>query len=419
MLFAFLLVLWATSAHGQRIRIPTWSPDRPDAAALGTTLTGDVARSVERLATIERASFDEPAPTEQPAPAASDLDINFELPDEPRVASRSGPATLDMSALGIADGFVGQGAMIGNCPTCPPRPRRFGLFAAGLFLRPGGANVVYAIEQTGCDPVLSSPTGQVGTTSLDRQGGLRVGGSIFLPSGAEIVGTYTWLTNDTQSSIEAQPGTVLASQVTHPSQASCDTNSLSALADQEIKQHLIDLDYRVPFCFDCATEVRYLAGIRYARFDQQFSAQQLTGVTSGLATVGTDITFDGLGFRLGLEGERRSPYWGMFIYARGVANFLSGEFNARYTQVNQFGGAVPIALNYDDYRIIGLLETELGVGWRSPGGRWRLSAGYQINAWTNMLTTSDYLRGVRAGDVDDLGETLTFDGLVAQVEWRR
>lgn len=397
-----ILASVATTTYAQRIRIPAWSPERPEAAAEAADSAADLSPS---------------AASDQ---AGSDLDIHFELPDEPRVASRSGPATLNLPGLAIADGFVNLDAGNPNCPTCPPAPsRRFGIFAAGLFLRPGGANVVYAIEQTGCDPVLSSPTGQVGATSPDRQGGFRVGGSMFLRSGAELVATYTWLSNDTQSGIAAQGGTVLTSQVTHPSLASCGTNSLSAVASQDIDQRLIDLDYRAPFCFDCCTEIRYLAGIRYARFDQRFSAQQLTGVATGLATVGTDINFDGLGFRLGLEGERRSQYTGLFIYARGVANFLSGEFKARYSHVNQFGGTVPVALNSEDYRIISVLEAELGVGWQSRQGRWRLTAGYQANAWLNTLTTSDYIRGVRAGAIDNLSDTLTFDGLVAQVEWRR
>lgn len=422
-----LLASALSTAQAQRIRLPNWSPERPDVAAASDTgepsvveSGGDaLAREPARLAQRVLADV-----TDAAEAADGELDINFELPDEPRVASRSGPATLDLGAMSIADGFIHPNGIVhpdgiqGNCANCPAPRRRFGLFAEGLYLRPGGANVVYAIEQTGCDPT-STPTGQVGETSLDRDGGLRVGGSMFLRSGAELVATYTWLTNDTQSNVVAQTGTVLASQVTHPSLASCGTNSLSASASQGIDQHLIDLDYRAPICFDCSTEVRYLAGIRYAQFDQGFSAQQMTGVATGLATVGTEVSFDGLGFRMGLEGLRSSPNSGLFVYGRGVANFLAGEFNARYSQVNQFGGAVPVRMNSEDYRIVSLLEAELGVGWQSRGGRWRLSTGYQVNAWFNALTAGDYIRGVRAGNIDDLRDTVTFDGLVAQVEWRR
>lgn len=401
--FAICLAWGATTAHAQRIRLPSWSPERPEPTLAATA-----------------SSADEPQLMAVRTRAGSDLDINIELPTEPRVASVDGPATLDTRGMSIADGFVNLDGWNQNCPTCPPAPsRRFSLFAAGLYLRPTGTNIAYAVEQTGCDPLLASPTGQVGTTSLDAQGGMRVGGSWFLPSGAEIVGTYTWLSNDTNSSIAAQGGTVLASLVTHPSLASCGVNSLTASASQDIDQQLIDLDYRVPLYADCFVDARYLAGIRYAQFDQHFSAQQLTGVATGVATVGTDVNFDGLGFHMGLEGERRSTHSGLFLYGRGMVNFLNGKFTARYSQVNQFGGAIPIGFNTEEYRIVSLLEGELGVGWQSRGGHWRLKAGYQTYTWLNMLTTSDYIRGARAGVIDDFSDTLTFDGLVAQVEWRR
>lgn len=416
--FPLFLVLVAMTAHAQRIRFPQRSTELPELSADEASSSTRETTAADRAARVAERSVERAIPALEADDVGSDLDINIDLPTEPRVASLTGPST-GLSGLAIADGFVNLDGCGPNCNTCPPsRTRRFGIFAEALFLRPGGADVVYAIEQTGTDPLLSSPTGQVGKTSPDFATGLRIGGSWLLRSGAEARATYTWLPSETTSSIVARTGTVLASQVTHPSLPNVGTNSLSASALQNIDQQLFDLDFVAPFCSGCDTEVRYLAGVRYARLDQKFTAQQLTGVATGLSTVSNQIKFDGVGVRLGLEGERRNSSSGLLIYGRGVTNFLGGEFNARYGQVNQFGGAVPVVVNSENYRIVSLLEAELGFGWVSPGGRWRLTGGYLINAWFNTLTSSDYINGVQARSIDDLSSTLTFDGVVARAEWQ-
>jgi hypothetical protein len=339
--FPLFLVLVAMTAHAQRIRFPQRSPELPSASADEVASSTRETASAERAASVAARSVDR-ALSEPGSLADSDLDINIDLPVEPRVASLTGPST-GPTGLAIADGFVNLDGCGPNCAPCPPcPPRRFGVFAEALFLRPGGADVVYAIEQTGTDPLLSSPTGQVGSTSPDIATGARIGGSWLLRSGAEARATYTWLPSETTSSIVARTGTVLASQVTHPSLPNVGTNSLSASALQNIDQQLLDFDYTARLCSGCDTEVRYLAGVRFARLEQRFTAQQLTGVATGLSTVSTDIKFDGFGVRLGLEGERRNSCNGLLIYGRGVTNFLGGEFNAAYGQVNQFGGAVPV-----------------------------------------------------------------------------
>ena len=40
--------------------------------------------------------------------------------------------------------------------------------------------------------------------------------------------------------------------------------------------------------------------------------------------------------------------------------------------------------------------------------------GYMFSAWTNVVKTEDWIDGVQTNDFRDMGDTMTFDGLVAR-----
>ena len=71
-----------------------------------------------------------------------------------------------------------------------------------------------------------------------------------------------------------------------------------------------------------------------------------------------------------------------------------------------------------DYRVLTILQSELGTGWQSPSGRIRLTAGYQFAGWFNSLTIGSYIPGVQSRQFNNLNETITFDGLVTRVLWQ-
>ena len=52
------------------------------------------------------------------------------------------------------------------------------------------------------------------------------------------------------------------------------------------------------------------------------------------------------------------------------------------------------------------------------GRRVQLTAGYVFSAWFNTVKTQEFIRSVQQNDFLDLGDTLTFDGLVARAELR-
>ena len=95
---------------------------------------------------------------------------------------------------GSGGGFTTMGTSLcttcpGTCCCCPPK--RIGVFADALYLRLGNADLTYAVEQTGCDPLLSSPTGQVGRVAPDFELGYRIGFEAATCNGGVIRATYS------------------------------------------------------------------------------------------------------------------------------------------------------------------------------------------------------------------------------------
>jgi hypothetical protein len=132
-------------------------------------------------------------------------------------------------------------------------------------------------------------------------------------------------------------------------------------------------------------------------------------------TVNTDIQFDGIGMRLGLQGERFFPSSGLFVYGTGGTNILFGEFDATYLQVTN--GVTTASTAWNAGRVVPVVDLELGAGWLGMNRHLRLSAGYRVSTWFNVVKTEDWIWAVQNNDFRNLDGTLTFDGLVTRAEW--
>lgn len=295
---------------------------------------------------------------------------------------------------------------------------RTGVWAEYLYLRPANVDVIYAVEKTGPDPVLDSPTGPTARLSIDHESGLRGGFSWKLSDCSSIVASYTWYDSGTDNGVFASTGNVWESTVSHPSTNNAAATSVRAVGAYSIDFQLADLAYRHAFYHTDLSVLNYSVGVRFATLDQIFRAQETDGVGTGLMAVATDIDFDGAGLSFGLDAERHHPCNGLFVYGKSGASFLTGEYKATFRETNQFGASAVVANDLIDYRLITILEAELGVGWQSRCGNWRWTAGWLVSAWTNTLTTTQYISGVQATEFDQLGETLAFSGLSSRLEWR-
>eukprot|EP00913_Durusdinium_trenchii_P023285 g21863.t1 len=301
--------------------------------------------------------------------------------------------------------------------TCRPCAKfgdhQTGLFGEILYLTARDANVPYAspVDGLGANAV---PLGSIGVLDPDYETGFRAGFWWKLSQRSSIGVQYMLFESETSHGLARPGGTgFLRAELVHPNTTNVANDSLSARASHDIDFDFIDVDFKRLIYQTDNYAVNYVLGIRYAGLNQDLDARY---TINGSTVVQSQIDFDGLGSRAGLTGD-----WmlgkGFHLYGSGFLNFLAGQFNADFRQSNVFGG-LQAATGYEDDRIVAQLETEIGIGWRSCCGRFRLAAGYYSAVWFNTITTHTYLSRVRSNNYTDMSDSLTFDGMTARVEIR-
>jgi hypothetical protein len=97
---------------------------------------------------------------------------------------------------------------------------------------------------------------------------------------------------------------------------------------------------------------------------------------------------------------------------------MFGDFKSNYQQLNTTTTIVQATSNWQDNRVVPILEYEVGFHWTSFSGRWQASAGYYSAFWFNTVSTGDFVRAVQTSDFLNLGQTIAFNGLVTRLEYR-
>jgi hypothetical protein len=294
-----------------------------------------------------------------------------------------------------------------------PGPRPFGLALFGdfLYLRPRGADVPFGIVQS----LGFAPTGPVGAASIDFSPAFRAGAALRIGGDAQLTGTYTRFRSHHDDQLTASGGNVI-----QPLAAFSPFGFLTtqASSNYEIDFQLVDVDYRAMLACTDRCWLRLIGGASYGNLVQNFSVGYPYSAPAGAMNVATSIKFDGAGPQIGLEGERRIfPNAGLSVYGRGLSRFLAGNVRASYTQAADPPG-MNAATNLQDFRIVPVLDLELGLAWTSRGGRVRVSGGYLVSSWFNTLTTPGWIAAVQSFAFGVGSNALTFDGLVAGAEIR-
>ncbi|TWU24577.1 Lpg1974 family pore-forming outer membrane protein [Bythopirellula polymerisocia] len=310
-----------------------------------------------------------------------------------------------------------------RAPIPPQYDHRTGFFGEFLFLRARNAEVAYALPIDGpVLPVLGNevPIGSTAVVDFGYDPGFRAGGSWCLSAESSIAVQYTYFSSNASGSASINPADgVLRSLVTHPLGANAATDSLDSNASSSIDYSLIDADYRGLIvgresCETmCASAVNYIIGGRYATMDQDFGSNF---TAAGTTSVNTNINFTGGGIRLGLTGEQHTTARGLFVYGSGIANLLVGEFDASYQQTNTFAGTQAFT-NWSAGRVVPVVDFEVGVGWVGPRRRLKLTGGYMVSAWFNVVKTEDWINAVQTSNFSNPTGTLTFDGLTSRITW--
>jgi hypothetical protein len=319
------------------------------------------------------------------------------------------------AGVSCGDGCGGCGGGCGGC--CQGWCHRVNVFGEFLYLRARNAEVAYAVPIDGGllpgDPVIQ--TGPVEVVDPDGQAGFRIGAGFTLDECSQIVATYSYI-NSTTTDAVTLPGTgdVLRSLVSSPINIA--TDGLDAAAALDIQFDLIDLDYKGLFAFCDDYKLNYLVGVRYASLDQDFAS---ISATNGIAGVVSDVEFEGVGLRLGLEGERygRNRQW--FVYGKSAVSFIGGEFRTAYQSFDQ-GDALITDTSWRSGRIVTITDLEVGVGWRNHCDNFRVSLGYMYSFWHNTVMTREWINAVQENNFVDPSDNfeglLTFDGLTIRAE---
>lgn len=292
------------------------------------------------------------------------------------------------------------------------RPAIIGEF---LYLHARNVDVPYATPVDGIGAT-AVPTGPSSMAAPTYQPGFRIGLNRNLTDSSSLAVNYWFYQSQSTGSTTLPGGSgFLNAELVHPNTTSVAADSLSAQADYDIDFDIIDVHYRTTLSEK--TYLMYLTvGARYARIDEDFRARY--SILSSTDVV-SDIGFDGVGPRLGLEIERAMD--GRFhMYLRGGASLLFGHFQADYRQSNVFSGTQATA-GLDDSRLVPVTELELGLGWDSSTETFRFAAGYYVGTWFNTVTTGGFIDSVQDGtlySIGGVGDTLVFDGMVARIEIR-
>lgn len=294
------------------------------------------------------------------------------------------------------------------------------VFGEFLYLRPRNAEIAYAVPIDG-NLVPNGEQFQIGAVRVvdpDYSPGFRFGAGFTISECNQIVLTYSQLDSHTQDAISLPGlGPVVRSLVGPlPSALNAASDSLDSGASLDTQFKLLDVDYRGLIAYCCDYKVAYLVGARYANLEQHFRSQfDVNGTNNVLA----ESEFDGAGMRLGLDGERYGCSTQFFVYGKGYASLVAGQFRTRYQYNNQSDPLI-VDTTWKAGRLVTILDLETGIGWRNHCDNLRFSVGYMFSSWLNVVKTNEWINTVQNNNFVDPSDNfrgmMTFDGLTARAE---
>jgi hypothetical protein len=291
------------------------------------------------------------------------------------------------------------------------------MYVDWLDLQVRGDDVAHAQQQNGIGGAGTVPFGDIGTLDIGYNSGIRVGGEIACDACSGVEMNYTYFSSNTRDSVDAPDieggGGAVGSLVQHPG-AAITASAGPVEGTYDVDFQLADVVYRHLWMTGRKYAVNYLIGAEFGHLQQDFSQTgDFGGGQSGTVDTSTSISFDGGGLKAGIDGEQRLCGC-FFAYGKATAAALTGQFDSRYRMFNSTTDTLLARSKWEDDRVIGQLDSELGVGWTN--GRRRLSAGYMFSEWTNVVDTSSFIDAVQNNDYTDVKHSLTFDGLVTRLE---
>jgi hypothetical protein len=308
-------------------------------------------------------------------------------------------------------------------PVCvAPRPFEWTIFGDVLVLHPTGADMAHAQQQNGIGGAGTVPFGVIGVADPGFNVGFRVGGEWQFDPCAAVFASYSFFDESTSNTVVAPviPGGVprVGSLVHHPG-AGLTASTGPVTANYDIEFQLVDVAYRQFLVADNVREVSVFGGARLVLLDQNFlQSGTFAGGLAGVTNTSTNIDFTGGGPMVGIDAERQIDASAFSVYGRALVAALSGSFDSNYVMVNTTAPTTLAQASWSDDRIVPMLDYELGLAWTGLDGHLRLAVGYMASHWFNAVTTPMFVDAVQANNYVDVGDTISFDGLVGHVEFR-
>jgi hypothetical protein len=281
--------------------------------------------------------------------------------------------------------------------------------------------MAHAQQQDGLGGAGTVPFGEIGVLDPDYDLGFRLGGEMRISCDAGVFVSYTFYESDATSSVVAPNipggGGAVGSLVHHPN-ASITASAGPVDATYDIDFQIGDIAYRQLLCRDCVQYVSVFVGARFAQLDQQFTQTGIFGGgQGGTIDTTTSIEFTGGGPLAGIDGAHQIGKSRFSVYGRSLVAAITGEFDSRYRMFNSTTDVLLAESVWKDDRIVPMLDYEIGVAWTSVEGHLRLAAGYLGSHWFNAVSTPTFVDAVQADNYVNVGDTVSFDGLVGRIEW--
>lgn len=307
---------------------------------------------------------------------------------------------------------------------CAPAPVVWHLptriFGDLMFLQATGVDMAHAQQQDGIGGAGTVPRGRIAVLDPDHELAFRVGGGFAMSPVSRLNVLYSHYDSATSDSLGIPNfiGGAIGSLVHHPN-ASITASVGPVNATYSVDYSVGEITCEHLLRKTCNGQFSYLVGARYAVLDQDFTQSGVfAGGSAGRIDTSSSIDFEGAGPVLGLEGERRLGVTRLFVYGRSSVAAMSGDFRSSYRMLNRTTTAELAAVQWQDDRIVPMLEYELGFGWRGRRERLSLSVGYLSSYWFNAVTTPVLIDAVQADNYVNISDTVAFDGLSARAEWR-
>ena len=350
-------------------------------------------------------------------------------PDHGLISTQPGegiPAAYGYPEASYAPVAACEGDNCGHC--CPSRCstgrclHRSGIFSEFLYWKASGADVSYGVPQDGIGGIGTVPVGDVGVLDFDHEASFRVGFNLALNCQSSVSVAYTKFETNTDHVLFIPPPFVIQPLVMAPGTFNAGFTAQVAVAETSLEMDSLDVEYRAVLTSCSKYHVNFLAGARYAELDQSLGSVFLFAPPDGTTFVFSELDFEGAGLRIGLDGERFIlPRMGISVYGKAVGGVLGGEFRGTYAQINQFNGTEAFT-TWEDARLVPIGEAEVGFRWANRRDSLRLSVGYYVGMWGNMVTTPEWIEAVQGLNFVDISrdssDSIRFDGLVARAELR-